>query len=307
MFGYVRPVMDKLSEEDRDRFESVYCGLCYELGNRYGLLARCILNYDFTFLAILLSEQDMDCAEFRCACKGFCKRKRLLSAPALARTADESVILAYWKIQDEIADSGFWHAAAFRLLRLLFKRSYRKAARLQPAFARAVEENLTALRQLEQDRAPSLDRPADAFAKLLSATAEGCGSEEKQRVHAQMLYHLGRWIYLIDALDDLKEDAQKGKYNPLIYRFSLQNGVLDEDSRQRLIATMDHSVNMIASAFVLADYGVWTSLLENIIYFGLPGAGRLVLEGKWDAASGGAHCLPGRSKGEMSERTEGAT
>ena len=157
MFGYVRPAMDKLSEEDLDRFEAVYCGLCYELEDRYGFFARCILNYDFTFLAILLSEQKMDCAGFRCACKGFCKRKRLLSAPALARTADESVILTYWKIRDEVADGGFWHASAFRILRLLFKRSYRKAARLQPAFAKAVEENLTMLRQLEQEKAPSLD------------------------------------------------------------------------------------------------------------------------------------------------------
>lgn len=307
MFGYVRPVMDKLSEEDRDRFESVYCGLCYELGNRYGLLARCILNYDFTFLAILLSEQDDACADFRCACKGFCKKKRAASSRALEITADESVILTYWKIDDEIADSGFFRAALFRLLRSVFKRSYRKAARLRPAFAKAVEENLALLRDMEQKKIQSIDRPADAFARILSAAAESYGSEEKQRVHRQMLYHLGRWIYLIDALDDLSEDAENGKYNPLIYRYDLQNGLLDEDSRQRLIATLDHSVNLIASAFVLADYGPWTGVLQNIIYYGLPSTGRLVLEGKWDAARGSAHCRPGQDIPETSERTEPTT
>ena len=307
MFGYVCPVTDKLSEEDRARFESVYCGLCCTLGTRYGILARCILNYDFTFLAILLLEQEEERCAFRCACKGFCKKSRISSAPALERAADESVILTYWKLQDEIEDSGFWRAALCRFLRLLFTGHYRKAARMQPAYAKVVEENLTALHQLEQERAASLDRPADAFAKLLAAAAEGCGSESRQRVHRQLLYHLGRWIYLTDALDDLKEDAQRGKYNPLIYRFDLQNGVLDDVSRQRLVATMDHSVNMIASAFVLEDYGVWTSLLENIIYYGLPGTGRLVLEGKWHAVSGGAHCLPGQTEPELFERTEDAT
>ncbi len=307
MFGYVRPVMDKLSEEDRSRFESVYCGLCYELGRRYGFLARWILNYDFTFLAILLAEEDGDYTNFRCPCKGFCRKQRLCSAPALKRTADESVILTYWKLQDEIEDSGFWRAAGCRVLRFLFRRAYRKAAGEQPAFAKTVEELLAALRQMERDKVPSVDRPADAFAKLLAAAAEGCGSEERQRIHRQMLYHLGRWIYLVDAVDDLKEDTPAGKYNPLIYRFNLQNGVLDEDSRQRLIATIDHSVNMISSAFVLADYGVWTSLLENILYYGLPAAGRLVLEGKWDAAAGSAHCLPGRRALDTSERMEPIT
>ena len=193
------------------------------------------------------------------------------------------------------------------MLRRLFRRGYRKAAEAQPAFAKAVEEQLAALRQMEQDQIPSVDRPADAFARLLAAAAEGCGSPERQRIHRQMLYHLGRWIYLVDAVDDLKEDAPAGKYNPLIYRFGLQGNVLDEDSRQRLIATMDHSVNMISSAFVLADYGVWTSLLENILYYGLPATGRLVLEGKWDAAAGGAHCLPGRRALDTSERTEPIT
>lgn len=54
MFGYVRPVMDKLGQEEQERFQEAYCGLCYELGRQYGVLARCMLNYDFTFLAILL-------------------------------------------------------------------------------------------------------------------------------------------------------------------------------------------------------------------------------------------------------------
>lgn len=32
----VRPVMDKLGQEDQARFQAAYCGLCYELGRQYG-------------------------------------------------------------------------------------------------------------------------------------------------------------------------------------------------------------------------------------------------------------------------------
>mgnify|MGYP005806516917 CR=1 FL=1 len=284
MFGYVRPVMDRLSQEDQARFQAVYCGLCYELGARYGFLARCLLNYDFTFLALLLSPQEEAYTAYRCPCKRFCKKCRLPSCEALCVAADASVILSYWKLQDDAQDSGFFRGFSARSLQWLAGPAYRRASAARPDFSAEVELHLTALHHMEEECSPSIDRTADAFASILAAAADQMGTPEQRRIHRQMLYHLGRWIYLVDALDDLQEDAQSGKYNPLIYRFGLQNGMLDEESRQRIVATLDHSVNFISSAFVLADYGPWTGVLENVIYYGLPGVGRLVLEGKWDAA-----------------------
>ena len=102
MFGYVRPVMDKLGQEEQERFQEAYCGLCYELGRQYGVLARCMLNYDFTFLAILLESDVPHCTSYRCPCKHFCKKERLDTSPALETAADVSVILAWWKLRDEI-------------------------------------------------------------------------------------------------------------------------------------------------------------------------------------------------------------
>ena len=83
MFGYVRPVMDKLGQEDQARFQAAYCGLCYELGRQYGVLARCMLNYDFTFLVILLESDAPHCTSYRCPCKHFCKKERVDTSPAL--------------------------------------------------------------------------------------------------------------------------------------------------------------------------------------------------------------------------------
>ena len=55
MFGYVLPPLELLPKEEQRRFRSMYCGLCRCLGQRCGQGARMILNYDFTYLAILLS------------------------------------------------------------------------------------------------------------------------------------------------------------------------------------------------------------------------------------------------------------
>ena len=104
MFGYVRLPQD-LPEEERNRFGRAYCGLCHTLGTRYGPAARFILNYDFTFLAILLSEKEEGPIHHgRCAAHPVHGRDRLESSPALDLAADESVILAYWQARDGVED-----------------------------------------------------------------------------------------------------------------------------------------------------------------------------------------------------------
>ena len=294
MFGYVRPVMDKLGEEDCRRFHAAYCGLCHELGARSGAPARLILNYDFTFLAIVLSGGEGEQEHFRCPFRSFRREERLVSSRALQIAADESVIMAYWKLRDEIEDSAGPHAAACRVLAAAAAPANRRAEARCPEFARLARENLSRLRVLEQERCASIDRPADAFAGILSAAAYCSDDPGRQAVLGQLLYHLGRWIYLIDALDDLAEDAAKGRYNPLICRFGAVDGTLDGDSRQRLIATLDHSVNLLSSAFALAEWGQWKGVLENIIYYGLPSTGRLVLEGRWPAQAKDSLCRRGQ-------------
>lgn len=56
----------------------------------------------------------------------------------------------------------------------------------------------------------------------------------RRRVLEQMLYHLGRWVYLIDAADDLQKDAVSGNYNPVALRYGLRDGKWDEESRPGL-------------------------------------------------------------------------
>ena len=55
MFGYVVPVKCALAPQEQETFKAAYCGLCHTLKDRYGFFARFILNYDFTFLAMVLA------------------------------------------------------------------------------------------------------------------------------------------------------------------------------------------------------------------------------------------------------------
>lgn len=285
MFGYVIPPLAQLPEEEQERFRQTYCGLCHTLGSRYGLPGRMILNYDFTFLAILLSNPEpSECGQARCIASPFRKRCYALHTQAMDLAADESVILAYWQLRDGVSDHGVWRGLKYRLLSWCLRGAYRKAAALRPDFDRSTREQLLRLAELERAGSASLDEPADTFAVLLAGAAGEILNPRRQRILYQILYHLGRWIYLIDAADDLEKDTQRGDYNPLRYRYGLSDGKLDPDSRRAFVETIDHSVRMIASAYELEDFGCWSAILESTVYTGLFQVGKAVLDGVFETA-----------------------
>lgn len=280
MFGYVIPPLQSLGKEAQEQFQELYCGLCHTLGNRFGLAARFILNYDFAFLAILLSDQERAAAQTaRCPASPFKRRCYQQSNAAMELAADESVILSYWQLRDGVTDNRFLSGLKYRLLSTFLYPAYRKATRIRPEFDQDTRIQLQKLSKLEQTNCKSMDTAADTFAELLAAAANSVSDETHRRVLRQILYHLGRWIYLVDAADDLKKDAAKGAYNPLIVRYELKNGELDEFSRKEFVGTLDHSVHLIATAYELWDFGDWSPILEATIYSGLFQVGKAVLDG----------------------------
>ena len=281
MFGYVVPALDQLPAESRIRFQSAYCGLCHAMGRRSGTLSRFLLNYDFTFLAMLLDRAQSETRRKRCLAHPLDGRPVYIGENAFELAADESVILFWWKLRDDLSDETlFKRISAFFLLLFLW-RAYRRASLRRAAFCAQTRLRLGDLSALEKDRCPSLDRTADAFARLLQSAAWELPEGKTRRATALILYHVGRFIYLADACDDLKRDMARGRYNPVAARFSLTEPTLPEESRLVLKTTMAHSLSLAASAYALLDPGPWSDILENIIYLGLPAVGGSVLAGTW--------------------------
>lgn len=296
MYGYVRPIRDELRIREYETFRGVYCGLCHTLKKRYGFLWRFAVNYDLTFLAMLLAEREPPrlCPR-RCPYHPLRKTSCPAQSASLDAAADETVILAYWKMCDGAQDKSFFPALACRALAALMRPAYRKAAAQRPDFARETEERLRELTALEGSRCDSVDRPADAFARILAAAAEGADSPERTRVLRELLYHLGRIVYLLDAADDLAEDVKADAYNPLRYRFSPRDGKLSAEDEAALRLSLQHSHNSVVSAFQLLDDNPYTSILTNTIYLGLPAVTQAVFSGTWRARRKG---FPETNKGE---------
>lgn len=280
MFGYIRARWDTLPEHGAESYQAVYCGLCRTMGKRYGQFSRLFLNYDFTMLAMLLAEPgDALCVTCRA-----CPRHPFRGWPScetggawLDRAAGESVILAYWKLRDTVADENLFFGLGARLLSLPLKKAYRKAREDYPDFDAQVVKALGRLRQLENEGCASLDRTADCFAGLLRAAAPVTGECGRDRAMAELLYHLGRWVYLIDAVDDLPADRKAKRYNPVVARF----GGWTEEDQAYLRQLVDHSLALAGAAMELLPPTACTPAVENIIYSGLPAVEELVFSGRW--------------------------
>lgn len=277
MFGYVRPARDALQEDALARYQAVYCGLCRTLGKRYGWAARLTLNYDFTFLALLLCYPDPStepCAA-RCPAHPLKKRPMCQGTAGLDAAADESMVLTWHKLRDSVQDNAFFHGLPARTAAFFLKGAYRKAAARRPVFDRAVRDCLAELAALEAAGTASIDRTADTFARILRAAAVPTEDHDADRAAAQLLYHLGRWIYLIDALDDLQQDMAAGRFNPIAARFGA------EVDRDWLRTTLHHSRAIACSAFDLLPSGSDRAIVENILMRGLPAVEELVFRGEW--------------------------
>ena len=240
-----------------------------------------ILNYDLTFLAMVLSDGAGRTECRRCAIHPAKGCPCAEGDPALNTAADMSVILTYWQLRDGVADHGFWGGLKYRVASALLGRAYRRARQALPWFDRGARQQLDELSALERESCPTLDEPADAFARLLALAAGEIAEEKRRRVTEQMLYHLGRWIYLVDALDDLKKDSRSGNYNPLLLRYGSADGQLSEQDKQRVAQTLDASVRAMAAAFELADFGCWRGIIESVLYEGLYAVGSAVLNGTY--------------------------
>lgn len=288
MFGYVLPVKSELKVRELERFRAVYCGLCQEIRRQYGIYHTLFLSYDMTFLALVLgacAPEDPGEEAMRCAVRGFRSQNIVCASDPLRLAAQESVLLVKHKLLDNVQDEEGLKKAGALMLTRLGAGAFRAAAESLPEFDRTAGLCMNDLAALESERAPSLDRPADAFARLTQAAIPEMDGSDSTRILRHMFYHLGRWIYLIDAVHDLKEDMDKGSYNPIAARFGLEEPDISP-VRQEIQLTLERSLIDIHGAYQLLKIYRDGGLIENIIDLGLPLVTKQVLDGTFDRNGG---------------------
>ncbi len=275
MFGYVRPYKPELKIAEYDTYKAVYCGLCKQLGRSFGPLARLTLSYDFAFLAALAMAISPDKPDMKRQACAFNPVKRCLccqQSTELEITADVAMILLYHKLRDNLADERLPKRAGSWLLLLFAKRPYRLAAQRRPHAAAAAETAMAQQARLEAQRCDSIDLASEPTAGALAAIFAGLGDDPATvRVLERMGYFLGRYIYLIDALDDIEQDLRDNNYNPFVLHYGLLPGDTQAIAavRRQAKGVLYMTIAQIGSCYDLLELQRLGGILGNIVYLGL--------------------------------------
>ncbi len=275
LFGYVIPYKEELKIREYNCFKAYYCGLCKVLGKEFNQLVRMGLNYDFAFLALLLSSidktRDQSKAE-TCIVSPIKKKPIVQPNRYIQYSAHMSIMLVYFKLLDDWKDDRNFAALAALLAYLL---PVRKAKKAYPEKYSNIKKHLEKLAQLEHSKCDIIDESADAFAKLMEEifVYPLLEDEKTVRVLAWLGYNLGRWIYILDAFHDIEKDIKQNQYNPVLLQYKYDHRepiqAFIERVREPMEISLTFTMDNIAKSFELLDVKYNQSILENIIYMGV--------------------------------------
>ncbi len=299
MFGYVRPFKPYMRVYEYDIYKAVYCGLCKDMGRRYGFFTRFTLSYDLTFLALMdmAVKGDKLCAQpQRCIAHPLRKKLCATCKNDLGYSSAAAIILIYHKLKDDISDKGFSGKLAALAALPFFKGAYKKAAAGYPELAPQIEKAMQLQRELERDKTPGIDRACEPTALMMMAVFGGLSAEQEEKRQLERFgYLLGRFIYITDALDDLNDDYRSGSYNPLLRAYGLEKGERIPREKLRAIRQFSNvSVNLtlgeLSEVYVRLELKGFKDILDNIIYLGLKNVYTAVRTGKFhNRSKKGAH------------------
>lgn len=273
LLGYVRAYKPELKVREYDVYKGVYCTLCKTLLRRYSPLGQLFLSYDASFLALVLLSLSHACpaeTSSRCCYNPLKKCLSCGRGDVQDFCADMSVLLFYYKILDDLRDRGFWRrvlaALAFPIARLM----YRKAARIRPEADAIVSEMMR-----EQSKREAQDASLDAAAEPSARALASLVSLQAQNAELERFFYLvGRFVYLIDAVDDVRDDVRKRNFNPLKARYL----EAPDAFREYALGLLNLNIGELAKAFETLELHRYQDIIYNVVFDGLYNSALYVLK-----------------------------
>lgn len=264
MFGYVTVYKPELKIKDFNQYKSYYCGLCRTLKEDFGFTGQMTLSYDMTFLVVLLTslyESETKSIEKRCKTHPI-KKQPMLVNEISRYGAKMNVLLSYYHFLDD------WHdeksvkgLAAYKVM----KKKAKKIAKAYPRQAKVIKESLKELARLESENCQNIDQVAGQFGNLM-ADLIVYKQDPWEGTLRRLGFFLGKFIYIMDAWDDLDKDIKKDSYNPLKNFYKEHT---EKEYNQICYDMMEMMMAETSSAFELLPCVQDVDILRNIIYAGV--------------------------------------
>lgn len=263
MFGYININQEIMTEENKDAYQAYYCGLCRRLKSNCGAKGQMLLNYDMTFLVVLLTglyELANESSEITCAIHPT-KRRTVWINEVTDYAADMNLILAYHNLIDDWKDEKSYPKMAFAKM---LDKDYSRIMQKYPRQVAAIEEYMRRTEEVERQNETNLDVVAGLTGEMLGEVFCWREDEWKEELHT-LGFYMGKFIYIMDAYEDYDADVQKGEYNPLVHMTG--ESTEDKDTLVRLLLTS--MMSECAKSFERLPILLHADILRNILYSGV--------------------------------------
>ena len=261
MFGYIAVNKPEMKFREFDMYQSYYCGLCKSLKERYGKRGQITLSYDMTFLALLLSslyEPETDSGYRRCAVHPV--QKHLYRQNEFTDyAADMNLLLSYEKCLDDWNDE---HKTKKRIMAALLKSKNKQVYERYPEKLDKICAYMERIHEYEKRESRNLDEAAGAFGEIM-AEIFVYRQDEWEETLRRMGFFFGKFIYLMDAYEDIEADVEKGTYNPLKDIYDKED--FEEQAEQVLLMMMAECSKAYERLPIVEN----TQILRNILYSGV--------------------------------------
>ncbi len=268
MFGYVKVFKPELKIVQYETYKAFYCSVCKELGHSYTPAAQLLLNYDIVFFLIL---KDALLAEKPCFVKKYCsfnplKKCHCVQESQLVKTAANLLIIsAYHKLRDDIKDE----RGLKRLLQFIiypyFYLMWKRAKKREPEFEKIISQAMKTQAIVEQGEDLSIDASAhpsaDALGLIFCSGEEG----ENKDILYRLGYMVGRWVYIMDAADDIEKDLKVKRFNPLKSLYLEDKSEMKSNFNNKALEILRATVQEARLALNLLDIKRNKPILENIL------------------------------------------
>ena len=262
MFGYISINKAEMKFKDYDIYHSYYCGLCKSLKKCYGIRGQMTLSFDMTFLVVLLTglyEPDTSISSARCIAHPF--EKHLTRTNEFTDYAAAiNMVLTYYKCEDDWEDER--KKKGYAAARLLQSR-VDKVREKYPQKVQLITSDLKKLSELEKENEQNIDLMAGLFGDIMAEIFVYCHDEWETSLR-KIGFFLGKFIYLMDAYEDVEKDIHSGSYNPLKESF-LTNENFAEDCRELLTLMMAECSREFEKLPILLH----ADILRNVLYSGV--------------------------------------
>lgn len=264
MFGYITVDKPELKVKDFYQYKAYYCGLCKSLQEDYGLKGRITLTYDVTFLVLVLTslyEPKEEKSKSRCPVHPI-KKIEVLQNEISKYGAAMNLLLTYYHFEDDWKDEKSLVGVAGIHL---YKKQAKEISRQYQRQSHVIRKRLQELSVYEQKGETDIDLVAGSFGHLMEELF--VFKQDRWEPYLRKFgFFLGKFIYIMDAYDDLEKDLKSGSYNPLKpFYHSCTKEEYEKNVREMLVMMMAEAGNAFEHLPCVRE----SQIIKNIIYSGV--------------------------------------